>query len=442
MVRIYFASVHDPRAKRVCSELGVRNYLLSFALKEQAFDQNSDVLENPECRVMVDSGAFSVWSTDRKIDVRRYADFAHKLMARAKCDLTFVNLDVIPGRKNAPPNSYERDISAEQSFRNWEYLRAQGVPAMGVFHQYERFYWLDELKKHSDYIGISPANDVSVEKRDLWLSQVFQWIEFSVKTHGFGVTAGPLLLKYPFFSVDSTTWMGAVRYGSYVSMNWTKFGVNQTWSREMHENPSKITKDGVPSSRTADYRFRAGVRDFLVFEKFLSNHWSRRDPTGNTQMPSSSENKPRRKPRLDREQRRKQRIAKLTSGSVQVNREDRFAIRRAMSRLRRTDWILYAIYEHLSDLSCLTEGSPHQRAQLHFWELAEDFEVSPTTIRRRVRTLEDMGLVKVERAKSDCSPNVFTLLNPRHEVSLLKLPRPRRRTTSLPNPREFRTRGD
>ena len=93
-MRIYLAGVRDPRAKRVCSELGVRNYLLSFA-NQRAFGQNSDVLENPECRVMVDSGAFSVWNTGRKIDVKKYADFAHKLMAHARCELIFVNLDVI-----------------------------------------------------------------------------------------------------------------------------------------------------------------------------------------------------------------------------------------------------------------------------------------------------------------------------------------------------------
>ena len=132
-MRIYFAGVRDPRAKRVCAELGVRNYLLSFG-NQRPFEQSSDALENPDCRVMVDSGAFSVWNTGRKIDVKKYADFAQKLMARARCELIFVNLDVIPGRKNAPASSYERHISSEQSFRNWEYLRAQGVPSMGVFH--------------------------------------------------------------------------------------------------------------------------------------------------------------------------------------------------------------------------------------------------------------------------------------------------------------------
>ena len=275
-MRIYLAGVRDSRAKRVCSELGVRNYLLSFSLGQRAFDQNSDVLDNPECRLMVDSGAFSVWNSGRKIDIKKYADFAHKLMARARCELIFVNLDDIPGRKNAPVTSHQRDISSEQSFRNWEYLRAQGVPSMGVFHQHERFYWLDELKKHSGYIGISPANDVSVEKRDGWLSQVFQWIGLSVKTHGFGLTASRLLRKYPFFSADSSTWMSGVKYGSYVSMNWKKLGIDQLTRRQFQANLERVAKDLVPFVRTADYKFRVAVREFLTYERFLTDLWERR----------------------------------------------------------------------------------------------------------------------------------------------------------------------
>ena len=34
-MRIYLAGVRDLRAKRVCSELGMRNYLLSFAFNER-----------------------------------------------------------------------------------------------------------------------------------------------------------------------------------------------------------------------------------------------------------------------------------------------------------------------------------------------------------------------------------------------------------------------
>ena len=37
---------------------------------------------------------------------------------------------------------------------------------------------------------------------------------WKVRVHGFGWTSIPSLKEYPFFSVDSTTWLGGVRYGT------------------------------------------------------------------------------------------------------------------------------------------------------------------------------------------------------------------------------------
>lgn len=275
-MRIYLASVLDPRAKRACSALGVKNYLLSFAMGRRAFERNSDILDDPQCRVIVDSGAFSAWNKGQKIDIGKYAEFANSLRQNVRCELTFANLDVIPGHKGTPPTGHERDVSAERSFKNWEYLCQQGVKTMNVFHQHERFYWLDEFRKHSDYIGISPANDVSVDKRDIWLSQVFSRIGYSVKTHGFGVTAAQLLLKWAFFSVDSTTWMSGVRFGSFISMNWNKFGVDQISARRFQENLSRIAKDLVAFIANTEYKYRVAAREFLVYEKFLTDLWRAR----------------------------------------------------------------------------------------------------------------------------------------------------------------------
>ncbi len=99
----------------------------------------------------MDSGAFSAWSKRKRIEINEYADFANALRERARCELIFVNLDVIPGCRGTRPTERERDISAEQSFKNWEYLQKQGVRTINVFHQHEQFYWLDEFQKHSNY---------------------------------------------------------------------------------------------------------------------------------------------------------------------------------------------------------------------------------------------------------------------------------------------------
>src|SRR6202008_2311212 len=41
-------------------------------------------------------------------------------------------------------------------------------------------------------------------------------------------------------------------------------------------NLGRVAKDLVPFVRTADYKFRVGVREFLTYERFLTDLWERR----------------------------------------------------------------------------------------------------------------------------------------------------------------------
>ena len=115
---------------------------------------------------------------------------------------------------------------------------------------------------------------------------------------------------------------------------------------------------------------------------------------------------------VDKQKLRKDRMARLESGYVEAKRADRWAVRRRIARMRLGDWILYGIYEHLSDLAAPAGTSLEPQARLYFWELAEDFNVSRSTITRRIVRLEKIGLIKVKRTTSKCSPNTFTLLKP------------------------------
>jgi hypothetical protein len=109
-------------------------------------------------------------------------------------------------------------------------------------------------------------------------------------------------------------------------------------------------------------------------------------------------------------------MAKLTSGSIRASRRDRWAVRRKISELRLLlgygKWFLYAVYEHLFDLASPATSSNQLQVQLHYWELAEDLGVSESTISRRLKKLEEIGLLEVIRAKSDTSPGIITLLGP------------------------------
>jgi hypothetical protein len=61
-------------------------------------------------------------------------------------------------------------------------------------------------------LGISPGNDKSTTEKQKWLDRCMDYITDDkgkplVRFHGFGVTAVPLMLRYPWYSVDSTSWI-------------------------------------------------------------------------------------------------------------------------------------------------------------------------------------------------------------------------------------------
>jgi len=166
--------------------------------------------------LLLDSGAFSAWAQSARVNLDEYIKFI-----KENIDIihAYVNLDVIPGQMWRTPTSKEVEISAQKGWDNLIYMENQGLKPIPVFHQGERLYWLDKLLKHGcDWIGISPANDRSTLEKMEWLDKVFDFITTDdgipiIKTHAFGVTATHLLFRYPWYSVDSTSWTTISRYG-------------------------------------------------------------------------------------------------------------------------------------------------------------------------------------------------------------------------------------
>lgn len=170
--------------------------------------------------LILDSGAFSAWNQGVSINLDEYIDFC---LENDKYINFFVNLDVIPGspgKKNLPAEEIER--SAKQGYENYLYMIKKGVKKkkiIHVFHQGERFSWLKKMVKEMEYIGISPANDRSTNEKIAWLDLCMAHVcddkgMPKVKWHGFAVTSLRLMLRYPWYSVDSTSWVMTSRMGS------------------------------------------------------------------------------------------------------------------------------------------------------------------------------------------------------------------------------------
>jgi len=273
---IFFAAVGSRRAKAAASMAGVRNLLIAYGQGDSVFKLNSDLLSDPGANVLVDSGAFSIWNRGGSIKLSDYMAFAHRLRQESTCGLRFVNLDVIPGEAGRRPTPEETRRAADTGWSNFMSMRAEGLPVLHVYHQHEHPSWLERLAAESDYIGISPANDVSVEERERWLDRVYSVIGTRVRTHGFGVTVTSLLSRYPFYSVDSTTWCVGAKYGNVLKFLEAERQVVQVQPSSVRKLMRELHKDLVPFSRSVDYRYQLGAASMLRMEGYVTRLWEAR----------------------------------------------------------------------------------------------------------------------------------------------------------------------
>ena len=150
--------------------------------------------------LFLDSGAFSAFTQKIEIDINKYIQFIKK---HKKYIDVYANLDVIG--------------NAEATYRNQKIMEEKGLHPIPVFHATkEPLLW---LKKYVDegysYIAIGgmAGGDISVKQIYPVLDEVFNDILTDskgipkVKIHGFGLTSLKLMLRYPWYSVDSTSWI-------------------------------------------------------------------------------------------------------------------------------------------------------------------------------------------------------------------------------------------
>lgn len=237
---------------------------------------------------MLDSGAFSVWSNGGTINLQAYIAFAKelKMSLPSECELNVVNLDVLPGKINNTPTDEEREKSAQEGWNNMLQLENEGLKVIHVYHQHEDLKWLEKLRQHSDYIGISPANDLPMNQKLRFMDSCYAKIKGTIKTHGFAVTSPDQLYRYPLFSADSSSWVSAGRFGTVpifyddLSIKWlhykNKYEVLKHW-----EYIKSLGMDKLGAEDWQD-RTELAIRSYQKLEKVAINIWQKRGVVWNT----------------------------------------------------------------------------------------------------------------------------------------------------------------
>lgn len=287
-MRLIFATSPSAKHFSILRECNVEHLLVSFHVSK-----NVDILlkrmdgYTPKS-LMLDSGAFSVWSMGKTIDLEAYIAFAKELRDRlpSECELNVVNLDVLPGEMNRTPTELEREESAKQGWVNMIKLEGAGLNVIHVYHQHEDLKWLDAIRNHLSYIGISPANDVSMQQKLSFMDSCYAKITNTVKTHGFAVTSPDQLYRYPLYSADSTSWVAAGRYGTVplfyddLSIKWLRYKNK----KEVLKHWDYIRELGIDKLGAEDWKDRTmlAIKSYQKLEKVATNLWIKRGVNWNT----------------------------------------------------------------------------------------------------------------------------------------------------------------
>lgn len=173
-------------------------------------------------KLILDSGAWSVWSIGAEMDFGKYIKFC--LDHEDVVDI-FIALDVIPGKKsdNRAPTPKEIEIACEEGYQNYHRMLKAGLSkekVVPVFHQFDEFKWLKKyMEEGVPYIGLSPRKTGATRgQHQAWLDSCMAYVtdddgKARTKLHGFGLTSVALMLRYPWHSVDSRSTNFAAKFG-------------------------------------------------------------------------------------------------------------------------------------------------------------------------------------------------------------------------------------
>jgi len=194
--------------------------LMSFFHIRGPWKKNPRIKEgnNLTGELFIDSGAFSAFSLGKPTDIDKYIEFCKKTDADY-----YAVLDVIG--------------SASGTLKNQIYMEDRGVKPVPCFHHGEDFKYLKYYCRKYDYIALGGMVPISTPALIRWLEVIFTMYP-NKKFHGFGVTTKKLIERFPFYSVDSSSWLSGGRVGSLFDMELgTKHysELTEQWKKKIEE---------------------------------------------------------------------------------------------------------------------------------------------------------------------------------------------------------------
>lgn len=202
---------------------------------------------------VLDSGAFTAYRTGKPIDNLTYLEVAKGLLNSPHPPCEVFSLDVIGDWRASVKN-------AEQAWK-------LGVPVIPTWHCGEPPELAVSLAR--DYPKMAIGNIAflaGIKARERIVSQIFARV-WPARVHGFGITTEGLLMRYPFHSVDASSWVVGPTFGQ-----WTGFGPPWRHFGDVKMSHPKVDAHEPGEAGTAE-GLLTQVRHFVKMEKRLATHW-------------------------------------------------------------------------------------------------------------------------------------------------------------------------
>jgi hypothetical protein len=153
-------------------------------------------------KLFLDSGAYSAYQNKTIVDIYEYMDFIKK---HEKEITTYANLDSIG--------------SAEETWKNQRIMEQHGFNPIPVYHLDEDNKYLDMCLKY-DYFAVGGLASAKGKSLKPFLKKVFVKVcpesnnYYPIcKVHGFGIATPEIITFFPWYSIDTTSWVQYGRYG-------------------------------------------------------------------------------------------------------------------------------------------------------------------------------------------------------------------------------------
>ena len=267
-MRIYLAAIYTSgfgrgqvtarlTPKELEHRFAIKHYLESYHYVKSA--TMVKLIREDGIKIFLDSGAFSAFSQGAVIDLPQYCEYIKQ------------NADIID-----VASVLDAIGDAEGTYNNQHAMEQQGIRPLPCFHYGEDPRYLKYYLENYPYITLGGMVPVPNKTLIHWLDRI--WDKHltdsaghaRVKVHGFGLTSYKLMQRYPWFSVDSSSWVQAARTGAIYMPPLTAISVSTNSPSIKQENAHLDTLAPILRQHVLDFVEQSGYDIARLQNEYIS----------------------------------------------------------------------------------------------------------------------------------------------------------------------------